>query len=123
MKLVRKLRYTGRLCIGSPIKILGGHSWQHCYHCKHWNDRFLFRPRGRARVFNSGEAVWLLYARPPEKYSFPGVTQCPHSAKENNGRLPHVNNNSKAAWKTIESGGISESMYREALVKKQMLKR
>ncbi|RYP11998.1 hypothetical protein DL765_007514 [Monosporascus sp. GIB2] len=33
-----------------------------------------------------------------------------------------VNNNAKAAWKTIEAGGISESMYREAIAKRDMLK-
>ncbi|RYP49678.1 hypothetical protein DL768_004651 [Monosporascus sp. mg162] len=33
-----------------------------------------------------------------------------------------VNNNAKAAWKTIEAGEISESMYKEALAKKHMLK-
>ncbi|PVH90365.1 amidase signature enzyme, partial [Periconia macrospinosa] len=43
-------------------------------------------------------------------------------SKANDGRIPLVNNNAKAAWKTIEAGGISESMYREALAKKHMLK-
>ncbi|RYP60069.1 hypothetical protein DL770_010065 [Monosporascus sp. CRB-9-2] len=43
-------------------------------------------------------------------------------SKANDGRLPLVNNSAKAAWKTIEAGGISESMYRDALAKKHMLK-
>ncbi|RYO90201.1 hypothetical protein DL766_002737 [Monosporascus sp. MC13-8B] len=43
-------------------------------------------------------------------------------SRTNDGRLPLVNNNAKAAWKTIETGGITESMYREALTKKHMLK-
>ncbi|KAL2273325.1 hypothetical protein FJTKL_04788 [Diaporthe vaccinii] len=43
-------------------------------------------------------------------------------SEANNGRLPLVNNNIKAAWEAVTRGDITESMYQEALSQRDELK-